>query len=258
MNKEPTKTGFFITLGLMVLTWIVTIWLFHYLTNSQTRSETFGFTLTFVCFLELMAFGYFAFLFLPALRKTGVWAIYPVMGIIIGLYVLVSLVIVTGYNLLSIFVLSPKTYFTALTIESLIFLIILGSIIILNAYKKVEDIHIEKEKRELANLSVNIQEAYQKFLGCRGFLDIQTYREVEANLRKLKERFSFCTPFGRSDAEVKMIEEQIQTQIASLAQLVGAIPSASKEKLDSVIKDINHFTIVILHAVERREKLLIK
>ena len=259
VNKEPSKTGFLVTIGLLIITWVVTIWLFHYLTDPQTRSETFGFTLAFICFLEFLCFGYFAVLFIPNFRKGVVWALYPVFGVIVGLYVALSLLIVIGYNLFSLFISSPKAYFTVLTVESLIFFIVLGLIVILNKYKKVEDIRIEEEKRGLANLFVEVQGLHQNFLNCKESLDIQTYREIEIDLRKLKERFQFCTPFGRSNSkEVVEIEKEIQSRIASLGNLVVKIPSAKKEELEKMIKALKHLIAIILQAMERREKLLIK
>ncbi|MEM2144421.1 MAG: hypothetical protein QW279_03610 [Candidatus Jordarchaeaceae archaeon] len=258
MRKEPTKTGFSITMGLMILTWIVTIWLFHSLTDPQTRSQTFGFTLVFICFLEFLAFGYFGFLFVPHSRKSVVWALYPTIGIVLGLYIVISLIIVVGDTFLSIFAHSPKAYFTTLAVESLIFLIVLGSILILNAYKKVEDTHVEKDKMELVNLSVSAQEIYQKFTTCKELLDIQIYRDVETDLRKLKERFSFCAPFGRPVAGVSDIEKEIRANLASLDRLITEIPVVSKERLDSIIKEIKNITLATLQAMERREKLLIK
>jgi len=258
MNKEPAKTGFLITIGLLIITWVVTIWLFHYLTDPKTRSELFGFNLAFICFLELLSFGYFAFLFIPKFRKGVVWALYPVIGITVGLYVALSVVIVIGYNFFSIFVSSPKAYFTTLVVESLFFLIILGSIIVLNAYKKVEDIGIEKEWKGLVNISVKVQEIYQQFLNCKEFLAIQDFRDVEKDIRKLKEKFQFCTPFGRSNSEVVDLEEQIQNQITSLGKLILTIPSTKKEELGKLLENIKHLTATTLQAMERREKLLIK
>jgi len=145
-NQEPSRTGLLITIGLFVITCLVTIWLFHYLTEPQNRSETFVFTLIFVCFLEFLSFGYFATLMIPNFRKGIVGALYPVIGVTIGLYVAVSLVVIVLYNILYVFINSPKVYFTAVTVESVLFLILLGSIIVLNAYKKVEDTIIENER----------------------------------------------------------------------------------------------------------------
>lgn len=257
-NQEPSKTGLFVTIGLFVITCLVTIWLFHYLIEPQNRSETFAFTLTFVCLLEFLSFGYFATLMIPNFRKKIVGALYPVIGVIIGLYVAVSLVVIVAYNILTFLINSPKAYFTTLTVESILFLILLGSIIVLNSYKKVEDTVIESERRGLINLSVTMQELYQNFLNHRSYLDIQTYRDIETKIRKLKERFQFCTPFGRSNKEVSNIEEEIQNYIVSLGKMSERIPSKPKDELGSLVKDIEDLTMRALQAMERREKLLMK
>lgn len=254
LNREPNKNGLFITAGLLILTLVVTIWLFFYLSNPQARSETFGFTLVFICFLEFLAFGYFAGNF----RKHVVWALYPVIGIIIGLYITVSVITVVGYKFFSIFVSSPKAYCTALTVETLFFLILLSSVVVLNLYKKVEDTEIERERKRLIDISVKVQEIYQNFLNCKEFFTIQDFRDVEKDIRKLKEKFQFCTPFGRSNSEVANLEEEIQNQIVSLDKLILTISSTKKEELGRLFENIKYLTAVTLQAMERREKLLIK
>lgn len=258
LNKELSKTGLLVTIGLLIITWVVTIWLFHYLTNPQTRPETFGFTLAFICFLEFLSFGYFAGLFIPNFREGVVQALYPVIGMIVGLYVALSMAIIIAYNLFSIFVSSPKAYFTTLTVESLVFLIILGSIIVLNAYRKKEDTGMEKEGEELIDISLKVQEIYQNFLNCKEFFAIQDFRDVETSVRKLKEKFQFCTPFGRSNSGVADLEEKIQNQIVSLGKLVSTIHSSKEEELGELLENIKYLTAIILQAMERREKLLIK
>jgi len=258
LNKEPSKTGLLVTIGLLIISWVVTIWLFHYLTDPQTRSEIFGFNLAFICFLEFLVFGYFAGLFIPNFRKDVVWALYPVIGIIIGLYITVSVITVVGYNFFSIFVSSPKAYFTTLTVETLFFLILLSSVVVLNVYKKVEDTEIERERKRLIDLSVKVQEIYQNFLNCKEFFAIQDFRDVEKDIRKLKEKFQFCTPFGRSNSEVANLEEEIQNQIVSLGKLILTISSTKKEELGRLLENIKYLTGVTLQAMERREKLLIK
>lgn len=257
-NKEPSKKNLFITLILLLITWGVTIWLFHYLTDPQKRSETFHFTLVFICFLELLFFGFFAGLFIPLFKKGMVWALYPSIGAVVGWYIIFSLGIVICYNLISFWITFPKIYFTVLTIESLIFLLILGSIIILNIYKKSEDTEIEKERSELRNISSKVQEIHQNFLNCKDFFPVEDFREVEKDIRILKERFQFCTPFGRAISGVGEIEEKILSQIASLGNLILSIHSSKEEEIKNILENIKLQTASIIQAMERREKLLIK
>jgi len=292
VNRESSKIRLLATIGLLVVIWMVTIWFFHYLTDPETRSETFTFTVGFVCFLEFLTGGNFAVLFVPKFRKGIVWALYPIISIIVGLYVLVSVGIVIGYNLSHILIGSPKAYFIALTIESVIFMTVLGFIIMLNAYKKGEDTTIQREAAELTKLSVRVQEIYQDFVNRRGLLDVQTYRDIESDLQKLKEKFQFCTPFGRLETKASdvaktsvisryqqklgkwqeegynvsefkrkwfdTIEEKILDQIASLGKLINEIPSSSEAELGKKIENIKYLIAATSQAMERRERLLIK
>lgn len=257
-RKGSSKAGLVTVIGLLVITLIITIWLFHYLSSPEMRSQTFSFTLTFICILEALSFGYFTIMFMPHSKKSMVWALYPAIGVLIGVYVAVSVVIVIGYTLLSILVSSPKAYYTTLTIELLVFLIALGSIIILNAYKKVEDTGTEKEGKKLADLRAKMEEAHENFLDCKRLLEVQTCRNLEADITKLRERLQFCAPFGRSSAGVPDIENEIQIHIASLANLIAKIPSTPKEGVEKIAKKVKHLSNTTLRAMKRREKLLIK
>lgn len=258
MDKQPPRNGLPITLGLLVISWGITVWLFHYLTNPVTRSGTFGFTLAYVCFLELLFFGYFAALFIPRFRKSTVWAIYPTIGIIVASYLVVSLGTVIVYNLLSVVIASPKGYFAALAVESVLFVMVLGVVVVLNAHKKAEDSAVQKERSELVNLAVAVQEIYQSFTNCREFLDIESYRDVEQDIRKLKEKFQFCTPFTRSNGEVAQLEKQIHEHIETLWKAVGELGTKNDGERNTVLQRIRNATHISLQAMERRERLLIK
>lgn len=253
-NKEHDKTGLVVSAILLLITLIVTIWLFYYLTEPQKRSETFGFTLAFVCFLEVISFGYFITLTIPSFKEKIVAGLYPSIGIIIGFYVAVSLIIIFLFNII---VNSPETYFIFVIVESLIFLLLFGVLVVINAQKKSEDITIHEERKGLIDLSVSVQKIHQNFLNSKNSMDLEIYREIEPMMRKLKERFQFCTPFGHSNT-TSLLEQEIKQKIDRLSTLVEILPAGTKSTANTLTVEVKHITDVILQSMERRERLLLK
>lgn len=255
-TKEHDKTGLLVSIILLLITLIVTIWLFYYLTEPQKRSETFGFTLAFVCFLEVISFGYFIILTIPTFKKKIVSGLYPAIGTIIGFYVTVSLIIIFLFNII---VNSPETYFIFVIVESLIFLLLFGILVIINAQKKSEDIVIHEERKSLIDLSISVQKIYQNFLNSKNSVDLEIYREIEPMMRKLKERFQFCTPFGHGHSDnISSLEQEIKQKIDRLSTLVNLLSYGTKSTANTLSIEIKQITDVILQSMERRERLLTK
>ena len=72
-------------------------------------------------------------MFIAGFRQRTIWAIYPAVGVILGLYVLVSVILV------AIFAGTPKAYAASLVIDTLFFLVVLCTLLVLNKKKEVED-----------------------------------------------------------------------------------------------------------------------
>lgn len=252
------KVALALIIVLLIVTWSVTIWLFYYLTDPGSRSESFGLTLRFVCFLEFLLFGYFCMPLVLGNTQHFSWPLYPAIGIILVFYVVVSLAIIIDYNGASLLINSYKRYTTGLAVESLIFLVLVGSIIVLNIYVSRDKIRRREEGRALTSASVRIREIHRDFVNCRQHLEAQAYRDIEFSIRKLKERFDFCTPFGRGGAKVGELEERIERSVSSIAGLVAAIPSAEGERLQDVLQRLRDLTSCALLDMEQRERLLVR
>src|ERR1017187_1683381 len=91
--SKTSKVGLIIVLGLGLVVWLTTLVVFLSFTDVRTRHSDFLFAFGYISFLELLAFGYFAVPFIPAIRQRLVTALYPVFGIVIGLYIGRALVI---------------------------------------------------------------------------------------------------------------------------------------------------------------------
>jgi hypothetical protein len=255
--SRTEKTGIRVVAILFVLTWFVTIYLFFLFVGQSYHSRSFGFAIAYISFLELLAFSYAAMPFIPAIRQRTVAALYPVVGIIIGAYVVRAVIISVITHTVPFFN-SPGGHIASIMIGILPCAFLLGTMLVLNSYQSSQNENIVRERANLSHLAAGVTEIYQQFLNNRRCLSEPDYIGTEPQLKKLKERFQFCTPFDRSPPGDPGIAADIQNQITSLAQSVRALTSAPKEELNSIAQSIQKTTAQILQAMERREKLLVR
>ncbi len=128
-RNESSNSALLVALVLFLVTCGVTVWLFLDLSEPAARSATFGFTLAFVCYLELLAFGYVALLTVPRLRGGVVAIPMPMVGGVLGLYLALSIGII-------LFVSAAKVYYTTVLIVSLLFFLLLGALSMMNSLGK--------------------------------------------------------------------------------------------------------------------------
>jgi hypothetical protein len=257
MLSRTEKTGICVLAVLFVLTWFVTVYLFFVFVDHNYHSRSFGFAIGYISFLELLAFSYVAMPFIPSIRRRTVAALYPVVGIIIGAYVTRAIIISVITHTVPFFN-SPKGHVASIMIGILPCAFLLGTMLVLNSYQSSQNANIVRERANLSRLAAGVTEIYQQFLNSRRCLSEADYIGTEPQLKKLKERFQFCTPFDRSPPGDPSIGAEIQNQIDSLAESVRALTSAPKEQLNLITQSIQQTTAEILHAMERREKLLVR
>ena len=255
--SRTEKTGIGVVAALFVLTWSVTIYLFFLFVGQGYHSRSFGFAIGFISFLELLAFSFAAMPFFPSVRQRTVAALYPVVGIIIGAYVVRAMIISAITHAVPFFN-SPGAHVASIMFGILPCAFLLGTMLVLNSYQSSQNETIVRERANLVKLAAGVTEIYQQFVNNRPRLVEPDYIGIEPQLKKLKERFQFCTPFDRITPDNPEIGAEIQKQIASLEQSVRALPSAPKEELNSLTHSIQQTTRQILQAMERREKLLVR
>lgn len=131
--SDGCRTGQRVVSVLAALFVAATIWLPHHVVKMASRPATFGFSIALACFLEVLIFAYFLLLFLPWFRRQAVWAIYPALGVVLGLYVTVCVVVLftAGH--------APAIYTALLVVNTLLFLAVTGALVILAAVRKPEE-----------------------------------------------------------------------------------------------------------------------
>lgn len=255
--SKTSKTGLIVVLGIGAAVWLTTIIVFLSFTNADARDGNFLFAFGYISFLELLAFGYFAVPFIPAIRQRLVTALYPVFGIVIGIYIARALVISLATHTIP-FLDSPRTHMMSALFGLLPFLVLMGILLVLNVWQKNQTDAVCAERADLAVLGAGVTEIYQGFLNCRAHLEESAFQSIEPLLKRLKERFQFCTPFHRQPAGAPQIGDEIRQRISSLKEMVGRLSVIQKEEKSSAAESLRMGALQTLQLIERREKLLVK
>jgi len=250
LDNSGSRTGFWINIALALVVVTTTIWLSLYLTDTTSRLHTFGFSVGFVCFLELLIFSYFLLPFIPNFRRGLAWGVYPAIGILIFIFTIVCVltIFLTGHMI--------KLYTVLLATETVLFLVILGALLTLNALRRPDEVIQQIEQKDAVNLLASAQKLYQRFQNHKERISAELFRDNDYWLRRLLERCSQCKPFGQS--ETTTVENEVKTNIAELCHMIDDIPLQSSETMSRTLKETLALTKQIVQALERRERLLIK
>ncbi len=246
------KTGLAVVLGLGVLLWIGTLGLFLHFSNPADRDGAFQFALGYISFLELLAVTYLAVPFIPRLRRGVSPALYPVFGLVIGIYIaraLIGLLLTHTIPFLN----SGGGQWTFVMISLAPFLVLMGILLITNTWQVEQTAAIRAERSELALLGAGVSEIYSAFVNARASIEPAHFARIEPLFKRLKERFQFCTPFQRQPASAPGIGAEIQHRLEQLRGMIAALPdqpAATAEQIGPLVTET-------LQLMERREKLLV-
>lgn len=260
MNSErmsaTSKAGLAVVLGTGALAWVLTVLAFFHV-GRNARGESFWFALAHMSFLEALVIAYCAAPCFLTVRRRMVAALYPVFGFVLGCYVLRALVMGVITHTVPLLD-SPATHLISALGGLLPMLVLTGILFVLNVWQRERDDVIRAERADLAVRGADVAEIYHGFLDKRSLFGQCGGSEVEPLLRKLKERFQFCTPFHRTPPGAPGMNEEIQTRLAMLHRLVNGIGSLPEEQRAAAVCEMREAASGILHAMERREKLLVK
>lgn len=255
--SATAKAGLAVVLGVGALAWALTVLMFFSAAGGRPHGESFWFALAHASFLEWLVVAYCAAPFFPAVRRRTVAALYPLFGIVIGLYVLRAVVMSVITHTVP-FLNSPGTHLLSALGGLLPMLALTGTLLVLNIWQRERDDTIRTERASLASMGAEVAEIYHGFVNSRPHLEAATYAAVEPILKKIKERFQFCTPFHRQPSGAPQLNEQIQDHLAMLRQLLGGIATLSTDQESAVSNTARETAEEILQMMERREKLLVK
>lgn len=249
MENPKYHFGTTLIAGLAIASCLVTITLFIALTDAATRPPTFVFTIFWVCFLEVLFFVYIGRIQFPGFSNIWIPALYPTFGVLI-----------LGFSITSLFTVfaiarNTKIYYSLIAVETLLFIIIFGLLLIFNRYKlEIEDKE-QLQKRRQVVLSVDADYVYSQFIAYRNQLPRDTFRLTEENLIRLKDKFKYTSSFRRfpeltnSEAQIAQAFEQLSKQVEGLD---------TRGQKDSELAEINKSIRKILDLLESHDRLSIR
>jgi len=249
MENPKYHFGTTLIVGLAIASCFVTIILFITLTDSATRPPTFAFTIFWVCFLEVLIFVFIGRIQFLGFSNIWVPALYPTFGMLI-----------LGFSITSLFTVfatarHTKIYYSLIALETLLFVIIFGLLLVFNRFKlEIEDKE-QMQKRRQVVLSVDADHVYSQFIACRNQLPRDAFRLIEENLVRLKDKFKYTSSFGRfpeltnNEAQIAQTLEQLSKQVESLN---------TRDQKDGELAEINKTIREILDLLESHDRLIIR
>lgn len=225
---------------LFFITAIVTVFLFYYLSEEKSRSSLFVFNLIYVCFLELLFFGYIA---LIRYSKVHTSSIYAAGGTLIISYILIAAVIVISYNLFLHQFLSDKLYITAIIIGSTLTIIIYGFLIKLNTHHTTTT-EFEKSKRISLQLMVQnfelLQGRYERVVKSKNLVD-KNQSGFANSLEKLTTKIKFLPPSASENTNflsiIQNYEQELKQTINQLETAEAGTEKDLKNKIENIVSD---------------------
>ncbi len=188
MNKRLP----YISLGLCVVSWALTIFLFFFLNTTTEKSAVFYFNLGYSLLLELLFFAYIGFI---RMIKTGhtnaVFA--PVYGIINISYIITGFLLLLAWNLFFPQFVTFRLFIAILIIVTVVFIIV-GSLVAKTQTSHQENLAIEnKNAAEVKDLKAEFAKADQRFMSImkKKLTGNETQSSVPANLSNLLNPVKF-------------------------------------------------------------------
>ena len=134
---------------------------------------------------------------------------------------------------------TPRVHLVSTLLGLLAVLVLFAVLTILNVYKLDDDQVVVDERANISSLSNEVTDVYQQFVNTRRHLGDQYYLAVEPSIRKLKERYQFCTSFLRAPSSDPGMNAQIEERMRHLKASISSISSSSKEDLPNLVIDID-------------------
>jgi len=278
-----------ITLGLLAVVWIVTIWLLLYMVEPGDRPPTFALTCCVLIVLEGLIFGYFTALGSPTVARRVDPALWPSVGLLVGGYALTAVVTVMIHNLSYVdavhtiaesravpaiylraaffkiapvaaampFLGPPKFFVLALALETMAFLVLLRGILAVQAIRSAET-QAQLSGVPTAVLELRAEEICQTLESLRGKVDCGRFEDLAHKMKRLAERFRFTRRFGGAAGDLDALEQQISQCLDELLDKAQASRSSTVESASVTATEIDALAAKALRLMGVRERLLIR
>jgi len=228
------KNKLYISLTLTVVSVIATVFLFYYWTNEESRNTLFTFNLVYAIFLEILFFGFIYFAKFNSKKVLG--ATYSVLGTIISFYLLFGIVILLGFNIFLVYIISIKWYYSTIIIGSLLTFIVSGFSLKLNnnLLKSMERENKITETRDsyIQNLTY-LQNAYKNILS-ENKINEKFESGYSSIIEKLTNKLSFINP---KNIENPSCNKKLNDSVDALDKLIKEMKKSDSDKI-SIHKQI--------------------
>lgn len=251
MNKDKDP----LTMALLaVIAVAATTHLFLALTQAGERSETFGFTTAYVCFLEILFFVFIGSIKSRRKNKDApLGATYPVLAVVTAGYILFGLLTVLGHSLI-LHVLWPASYYY-LTIfaGSALAVILIGVIARFDhSQKSIKD----ADKKNKNTLTVFVEELellnkqYRRLLNANA---VSREKDTETTLiQKLADKARFSNPLVAGAPD---FETECQATIARLRNLLEQLKGSSFAASLQLMFELENYVAVSIDELEKKNRL---
>jgi len=226
---------------LFIITALVTIFIFYYLSEEKARSSLFVFNLIYVCFIEFLFFGYIT---LVKYSKIHSNAIYAAGGTLIISYIFISALIIISYNLFLNQFLSNKIYISTIITGTTLTIIIYGFLIKLDTHHTTNT-EVEKSKR------LSLQSIIQNFELLQGRFEraIKSKNIIEKNqsgfansMEKLKITLKYLPPSATESnkflSTIQDYEQDLEQLIVKLATSESESAKVVKDNIDNAVSEV--------------------
>lgn len=254
-TQNMKKSNFpIVSTVLFLITAIVTIFLFFYLSEEKTRSSLFVFNLIYICFLEFLFFGYIALVRYSKIHST---AIYAAGGTLIIKYIIIAAIIVVTYNLFLINLLSDKFYISAIVIGTTATIIIYGFLIKLNTHHTA-NIEIDKSKRlSMQSIVQNfelLQGKYERVVKIKDLIE-KNQSGYTNSMEKLTSKLKYLPPSATENGKFLSI---IQNYEQDLTQLINQFETTEIETAKETKDNIDRIIASAVSEIEILKKSFLK
>lgn len=225
---------------LAIIAIAATIYLFFNLIAESSRSPTFGFTLAYVCFLQILFFG-----FIGNIRhrsRSGaqhLGATYSVLGLITAFYIVFGLVTIFAYNFVLCKIFSSTIYYSIILVGSIIAIVVYGFIGKLDTYQKISSERETNAKHYLKTFSQELELLDRRYVrALNSKFPLETPDLNISLIKELANKVKFSNPMIVDNFN---FIKHFQTVVSNLKELIVRLESSELPRSDEIIKEVNSF-----------------
>jgi len=249
-SEKPRVFPILLCLVLALAAVAATIALPGLFVEPAARSSTWNASIIIACVLEALLALYAALPFFPRVRGSMSMAVYPSISFVLMPYALAVV--------LTIFLASGKValYATLLSAETIVALGIVGALAAVGNTRRDEEKSNAALRAMVYKPALEVRSARDSLGAVKGKGPEAAFKACADALRRLEERASSATRFGRPGAEDA--EARIEASIGELGAKVEGLSALAAGDLDAALNACASEALAIVKALDLRERSLVK